>query len=310
MSNRNKGLKWNADNYWQSSNYNTSLYLALRNQIMNMALTRFKWVNLPETCDERYLELMLLNQGIATIAYPRQEAGKWRSLQVSGWQKTPDMYGNPRMWNALGMNGFQFNVTKNNGYFCWDNHLRVPTFDRIDIWIRELVDIVRTMQQNRAHLKVPVLLYGPQEKQLDIINIAKQANGGEAFILATDGIEKIEVKALDTKVQFYGTELWQNFLNVWTQIYQGLGIGNLPFKAERQIEDEVQSQSDPTDLVALDALTCRREMCDYLNNHFKTFKLKPLKVVWRSDNATDNFNIMNNLKEMMELKNGDDTDVA
>ena len=89
-----------------------------------------------------------------------------------------------------------------------------------------------------------------------------------------------------------------------------LGINNLPFKAERQIEDEVESQNEPADLMALNPLECRREACKKLNYRFSDYLEKPINVVWRQDNMSDNYNIMNNMKKRIELDNGtDDTGI-
>lgn len=306
MSKRNRhGLLWQTDHYWQSSSYNQQLYLALRTQILNIALTRYHWVNLPDTCDPRYLERELLFNGFGTIA---KHDGVWRSLKLAGWQKAPDMYGNPTMWTALGDNGYQFPVTAANGMYVWDNHIRMPVLPRLDIWCRELVDIIRTLQQNRAHLKVPVIISGIQDKKLDMTNYVKQVAGGEAFIITTNGIDALDVKALKTDMPSHQEELWASYLNVWNQIYSALGVGNLPFKAERQIADEVRSQTDPTDLTALDGLTERRRACQLLNNRFPEFADKPLDVVWRADNATDNYNILHNLGKLLAAEDGDTDD--
>lgn len=310
MSQKRNGLKWNSDRYWQSAGYNSRLYTMFRDQVLDMALTRYHWINLPLTCDERYLELMLYTQGIATLGKPRSGtyADQWLSLAVGGWNSTPDMYGNPSAWVALGQNGYRFNVNASNGYFCWDNHLRTPLSDRVDLWCRELVDIIRTMQQNRVHQKVPMIISGLQEKRLDITNYAKQVGGGELIVLTTDGVQDINVKALSTNVPFIGNDLWTNYLNIWNQIYGALGIGNLPFKAERRIEAEIDSQQDPTDLIALDGLTERRRMCDVLNARFSEFTDKPLNVVWRTDNTSSNYNALHNLNTLLQLGDNNDND--
>ena len=49
--------------YWQTAGYNQRLYRMFRAEMLGMCLNRFKWVNLPKTCNERYLELTLLVQG-------------------------------------------------------------------------------------------------------------------------------------------------------------------------------------------------------------------------------------------------------
>ena len=61
--------------YWQTGDYNSRLFWTFRAQIMALALNRYKWINLPPTCDERYLEMILLTQGLASIAFPRKQPG-------------------------------------------------------------------------------------------------------------------------------------------------------------------------------------------------------------------------------------------
>ncbi len=82
---------------WRSAQRNKQFATMLRNEIIAMALSRYKWVNLPDTCDERYLEMILLTQGIATIAAPRsgEHMGEWLSLGLGSWRGAPDrMVGN------------------------------------------------------------------------------------------------------------------------------------------------------------------------------------------------------------------------
>lgn len=306
MGRKNKHTRYNL---WNSAEFNQQMCAMLKNEIISMALNRYKWVNLPETCDARYLEITLISNGIATIGKP-YTSDKWYSLAVGAWNTNPDMYGNPKAWTALGADGTQFNVSPYNGYFMYDNKLRVSIMPRIMLWVQELVDILMTMRQNRAHQKIPLIISGVQEKGFDLTNYVKQVAGGELMVIATDGINNIQAKALTppNAMPFIGDKLWANYMNIWNQIYTGLGIDNLQFKSERMIEDEVTSQNDPTNLIALDGLTERRKCCDYLNSHFPEFRDNPISVVWNKDNISDNYDITHNMVEMLKLDKGDSND--
>lgn len=307
-----RGLKWNTNYYWDSASYNAQTYDMIRGEAISMALTRYHWVNLPPTCDERFLELTLLYQGVATIATPLNKPDDWRSLQCvfqSGTRTAYDMYGNPVLWKAFGWNGAEFAASKANGIFVWDNKRRMPVMPRIDILCRELVDILKTMQQNRGHQKLPVIITGPQEKDFDRTQMVKQIEGGELFIIGNDSLNKsFQAETLDTQVPYIGNELWATYMNVWNSLYEALGIKNLPFKAERRIEDEVESQSDPTNLIALDGLSERRAACKYLNETFDYFKEKPLDVVWRSDTETANYDLAHDVTKLLNTVDGDGDD--
>lgn len=297
---RRHGGAYEPDMYWQSSAYNSRLFRFYKQQIIKLALNRFKWVNLPETCDERYLEMILLYQGAATIAFPKKQVGTFYSTQVTQ-MSPPNVYDNPTRWISVGNSGWRFRCNAKNGVMVWDNRPRVPLIDMIELWAQELVDIRRTKQINRLHVKTPYVVRTPPEMEQQALNIFKQISGGEPAIVTTDGLSAIQIDVIDTKVEFLGEELTAEEMNTWAMIYQSLGIQNLTFKAERMVQDEVNKRDEPSDLIALDGLNCRRDACEKLNERFGQYLDAPINCVWAKDNDSDNFNLMSNLKEMVEL---------
>lgn len=292
------------DNYWQTSDYNSALFMMYRQQIIKLAMNRFKWINLPPTCNERYLEMTLLFQGIATIAFPSRQRGTFYSTQVAQ-MSPPNVYDNPTKWLSVGNNGWRFKCSNRNGVIVWDNRARYPLMQMVDIWARELVDVRRTKQLNRMHVKTPYLIKCSPEQEQQAENIYKQMAGGEPAIITTTGIENIDIDVIKTDVPYLGEELTAEEINTWQQIYQMLGIENLTFKAERMVQDEVNKRDEPSDLMALDGLNCRREACEQLNNRFGDYLEAPITCVWAKDNISQNFNFMANIKEQLELDEGE-----
>lgn len=279
--------------FWQSAQMNEAYYIMYRSWILELAMSRFKWVNLPETCDARYLEMILCTQGCATIA-KAPDLDIWVSTQTANG--APNLYDDPIAWTSIGNNGWNFKCTPANGVVIYDNTLRFPIWNNIEIWSRRLADFDRTIDVNLAHQKVPWVFGVPQEKVLDLTNIIKQAAGGEPAILGYKGIENIKAELLATPVDFKGEELQTAKSQLWNEIYTYLGIENLDKKSERMIESEVTSNNEPTDIRALAYLNERRRACDYLN---KTFGLD-IHVYWNQDNASTNYNILHNLEEYSE----------
>lgn len=292
------------DNYWQTSDYNSALFMMYRQQIIKLAMNRFKWVNLPPTCNERYLEMTLLFQGIATIAFPSRQRGTFYSTQVAQ-MSPPNVYDNPTKWFSVGNNGWRFKCSNRNGVIVWDNRARYPLMQMVDMWARELVDVRRTKQLNRMHVKTPYLIKCSPEQEQQAENIYKQMAGGEPAIITTTGIENIDIDVIKTDVPYLGEELTAEEINTWQQIYQMLGIENLTFKAERMVQDEVNKRDEPSDLMALDGLNCRREACEQLNERFGDYLEAPITCVWAKDNISQNFNFMANIKEQLELDEGE-----
>lgn len=285
---------------WQTAQINTCLYQYYVDIMLKMAMSRFQWVNLPTTCDARYLEYILITQGMASIAFPKNMPGKFLSLQCAPHGHL-NMYDRPIKWEAIGHNSTRYYCDKNNGVVVFDNETRYPLMSGIELYANELVHIRMTKRMNRLHQQIPFILSGPQEKQQDMINLFKQIYGGEPAVLTTDGFEQLNYNALTTGVKFIGEELAIDEANTWGRIYTMLGIENSTLKQERQTEDEIRAQKNPANLIVSSSIDERRKAADALNKLFEDYIDEPIKVVTRQDYESENWNIIHSLKSMSEL---------
>lgn len=288
--------------YWQTEAYNQQLFNMFQNDLIELALSRFRWVGLPETCNERYLERVLLTEGSATLAYPSLTSNTLLSLKCVQ-QGAPNMYDEPRSWRALGATGktnFMCNWT--NGVWIWENSTRYPLMVKINIWARELADIMRTKQINRFHMRMPLVITAPQDRALDAQNFYMSIANGEPFVLAFDNFSDIQTSATmpERAREYIGDKLQAEWSNTWDSIYRELGIDSMPFKEERMIEDEVNSTMQPTELARLSPLTTRRAACDKLNARFGGRLAAPITVVWARDNITDNYDLRHRYDTLIE----------
>ena len=298
----NYGANRHNYNYWQTANRNERLYQYYVNIITQMAMSRFRWLNLPPTCDERFLEWILCLQGVATIAFPKKQKGTFYSTQAVQ-QGVLNIYQNPTKWISYGNNGWQFFCDNSNGVIIYDNISRYPIMEGIELYANELTHIRMTKQINRMHQQTPWILKGPQEKRQDMVNMFKQVAGGEPAIIGTDGMSAIEIDTLDTQVPYLGHDLSEDEEATWKQIYTMLGLANVPFKAERQTEDEIMAQKSPTNLILLASLEERRRAARKLNARFGNFLKKPIQVVLRADNESENWNFEHNIQSQLRAVN-------
>ena len=290
------------NSYWQTADRNERLYQYYINLIMQMAMSRFRWLNLPPTCDERYLEWILCLEGVATIAFPKKQKGTFYTTQAV--QQGPlNIYQTPTKWISYGNNGWRFNCDNSNGVIIYDNISRYPIMEGIELYANELTHIRMTKQINRMHQQTPWIFTGPQEKKQDMVNMFKQVAGGEPAILGTDGMSAIEFNVLSAHVDYLGHELSEDEEATWKQIYTMLGLANVPFKAERQTEDEIMAQKSPTNLILLASLEERRRAAKKLNKRFGNFLEKPIQVVLRADNESENWNFEHNIQSQLRAVN-------
>jgi hypothetical protein len=284
---RREGLAgWGDATYWQTGGYQRRLYRIYLNQIEELALNRFRWVGLPSGCDERYLEWCLLHFGMATIAQPPGRPGAWRSLQCNP-SRAWGMYGMPTGWTCVGDNGVSFPANWKSGVMLYDNRTRYPLMDTLGMHARELVDIKHTKQINRMHQKIPFVIEGAQEGQIELVDFSAQIAAGEPIIVANKGLtDNIKTSVVNHDIDFIGEELTAEELNEWNLIYKALGIENLTYKAERQVQDELEAQTEPTQVTRMGWLNCRREACDKLNSRFGL----DIHVYWRDDFESKTYN--------------------
>ena len=289
--------------YWQASELNQRYRQFFRTQLIQLSLARFRWVNLPKTCDARYLELQLCLNGMATLAHPRRHENTFLSLKAV--PEGVNMYGNALSWRAQGENETNFYVDNYNGVMIYDNMLRTSTAGNFTLLAYDMADIVRTKQVNRMHVKTPVILQGDERYKQQMVELFKQTAGHEAGIIATKGINNIQFDAKTTGVPFLGKELNEDLQNTWNLAFTFLGVSNLPFKTERQTADEVKDYSEPTDLLALNPLSCRREACEKFNDRFAVRVYgsetpKKLECHWNDDFESRSYNVMRDLSRLIE----------
>lgn len=295
--NRSKGKGFNTANYWQSDAWNARSFQMYRNWIISLALSRFRWVGLPQSVDERYLEFLLLSQGQATIAHPLHKPELWVATSMAQ-QGAPNIYDNPVRWESIGNNGWRFSVSPANGVVLYDNLLRCSMFSQIDLYARRLAACDRTLDCNLKQQQNPVLFLADQTQVNDLQQMVKQAAGGEPYILGYKGLENYEAKQFLMAVPFIGEELQTTKAEIWNEVYTFLGIDNVSKKTERMIEDEVNSNNEPCNLMALNPLKTRRQACRKLNERFGL----DVHVYWAKDNESDNFNFKHNVQSRKEAE--------
>lgn len=298
--NRNKrGQGFFNDNFWQSANYNERSYYKNLSMLLSVAMNRFRWIGLPETCDARYLETQLHRNGIATLCHPENMPDVWQTLIASPYGAF-DSYGVPIKWRATGYNETNYDVTRKTGELCFYNYSRSNPWNALEIYARKLTHYERTEDMNLSHQHKPWILTCKPELRQQLVNLYKQIDGGEPAILGTstefaDMVEQIT--AIDTHVELVTEDLARSKQNVWAEAMTFLGVPHLAFeKGERMIEDEARANTAPTEIMLLDCLQARRDFCEKVNSRFGL----EISCVFNVDLESYNFNYLGNVEAMAQ----------
>lgn len=300
--NRSRRNDFYHDNFWQSDNYNFRSYNKNLDMLISIAINRFRWVNLPETCDSRFLERTLLRYGLATLCFKEDEPVRiYNTLQAMP-NGVYNMYGLPIQWRAVGYDGLtDYPVTDANGELCFYSNSRFIPWNALEIFARKMTHYERTEDVNLTNQMQPYIYIAPQEKKMELVNLVKQIQGGEPAVMGDTGLLDLvqNVTAIDTKTPLITEELarcWQNELNralLW------LGVPHLAFeKGERMIEDEARANTAPTNIMLMDCLKARRDFCDKVNRKFGL----DIKVYFNEDLESYNYNYTHNVEQMAQDK--------
>ena len=296
-----KGDDYWGNNFWQSANWNFRSYLLYRDWLRGLALNRIKYENLPETCNARFMEFTLLNQGVACICQPKKSSenfdkNSFYSTQVA-LNSPPNIYNDYSEWISIGNNGWQFESDIDNGTLIWNTQERLPILSQIDLFARRLAYCDRVADSNGKAQMNPVIVTGDQRQTQVMINMVKQIAGGEPYIIGNKEMSNTEISALNLSVPYIAENVMMVKQQIMAEFYTFIGVQNTPRKSERMIEEEVAGYTEPVVMSRLNALTPRREACDYLN---KKFGLN-IKVYWNDDLLSKNYYAKNDIQKKSEI---------
>lgn len=300
--NRRKKAEFYSDRFWESANYNFRTYTKNLDMLLSLAINRFRWTGLPETCDARFLEKMLHRNGVATLSFKADEPERIYTTLTAMPNGEYNMYGLPTQWRAVGYDGLtDYPVTYENGELCFYSFARINPWNALEIYARKMAHYERTEDVNLTQQMKPFIGIAPQEKRLELVNLLKQVEGGEPAILGDEGLSKLvdNVKTIDIGVSLITEELARSHQNVLNQALLYLGIPHLAFeKGERMIEDEARANTAPTNIMLLDCLQARREFCEKVNRRFGL----NIHVYFNEDLESYNFNYLGNIEQQAQDK--------
>lgn len=261
MGKRSKSLE-----FWESAVMNNRTYMQYYQRLTELAISMFEWKNLPDTIDERFLEMCLYGDGMAVFF--KDEVLGYLTLQcmISGkW----DVYRIPIDRKAYATNGYQKRLTKDDSVIIFNNYLHTNSKLDVEMFSRRLYDLDRAIDVNAKAQKTPILLLCDENERLTMKNLYKQYEGNEPFIFGDKKLNKDGVTVLTTEAPYVADKLYQLKSQYWNEALTYLGISNTNItKKERMISDEVMRNMGGVIASRYSRLESRRQACKKINEMF------------------------------------------
>lgn len=265
---------------WESALLNNRTYLQYYNRLLELAINMYEWKNLPETVDERFLELTLFSDGMAVFFRDDILGDLCLQCMIGG---NLDVYRIPIERTAYATNGYQMRLNNTNSVIIFNNYTHTNSMLDIEMFARRLYEIDRTIDVNVKAQKTPVLIRATENQRLTLKNLYMQYDGNEPFIFGDKNLDMDGVKALKTDAPYVADKLNILKRQIWNEALTYLGIENSNTeKKERLVSDEVTTNLGGVEAQRFCRLNARRQAAKQIN---KMFGLN-IQVDFRQDKQT------------------------
>lgn len=278
----------------ENAKYFTSVtYSTWFNRLYNIAISRFEWLNLPDTCNEKFIEQVLFFNGFM-VGYKDTALNSFLIMPCTN-NSVLDIFGYPAKVNAYGYNGYMApnltpytitlgqEPTRADAALLYANYSRCPDLPAVLYFARKLTKIDRTIDVNINVQKTPYIISCGENQRLTVANMFKQVDNFEPAIITTkfyglNGEKPINV--MDLKPPFVADKMQTLKRQVYQEALTYLGIeANTSEKAERQVTEELTANMGETESMRQSPLASRKQFCKEFNKIYGT----NINVKFRSD---------------------------
>lgn len=252
--------------FGETLNDNMRSYMEYVDMLTELSMAMFKWENLPETVDERYLELTLFRNGNAVFF--KDEVIGYLALTCAS-NGPFDVYRIPINRRAYAVNGYQKNLTNKDSVIIYNNMIHTNAVRIVRIFAKKLYELDQIIMVNAKAQKTPVLLQGSEPQRLTLKNLYMQYDGNQPFIFGDKNLDINGLKVLKTDAPYVADKLTELKTKIWNEALTYLGISNISVqKKERLITDEAIRSQGGTIASRYSRLESRRKACEQINNMF------------------------------------------
>jgi hypothetical protein len=246
---------------------NGATYVQYYNRLMELSMSMFEWKNLPDTVDERYLELGLFSSGC--MVFFKDDVIGELALNMT-YQGGFDIYGEPTRRRAYSRyNQFQTTLDKDNSVIIWNNMLKTNSALDVQMFAYRLYNLDRIVDINANAQKTPVLITCDEKQKLTMKNLYMQYEGNYPVIFGDSNLDIKSLSVLKTDAPFVSDKIYDLKVKIWNEALTYLGISNInTTKKERMITDEVIRNQGGTIASRYSRLESRRRAVKKINKMF------------------------------------------
>lgn len=286
----------------KAANANVSTYHYYYTRMRNIAMSMYRWIGLPESCNARFLEKQLYYRGIA--GFVNDLVYGWLSLPVIPSDQI-NIYDESLHYTAFGVN-YNKRYPRDEVILVRNNLTSTPTDFVVRQFAWRLYNIERAIDVNISAQKTPVLIVTEDKQRLTMKNLYMQYDGNTPVIYGDKSLNPEALRVMRTDAPFIADKLSAQRSAIWAEFLTFIGIANVGFeKHERLTKDEVNANNEFVEVESRVGLAPRQEAAAILSERTGTevtVEDRTTQIQFETMALTD---LVENLGESVE-RSGDD----
>lgn len=255
--------KWTYNKYWV--------------QLLDLTLALFKYDNLPDTIDPRFMELVMIAQGSVLLSedqdFKVDESDSGHIATMWNYNGSLNIYGIPNKRHAWAYGGYNRNLTNKDSVIMWDKFSHMPTIDTINYYAQKLWEWDNVINVNMNAQKTPLAILTNEEDRQTWLNIYAQYDGNVPIVFGAKSLDLKEFTVLKTDAPFIADKIQEMKKELWYEALTEIGIRNMNIgKKERLVQDEARNSLGDTNNILVNKLQSRRNALEEYN------KMKGLNI--------------------------------
>lgn len=260
------GRNKNNREFWESGVENNWAYKYYYNRLTELSISSFKWNNLPETVDSRFMELTLFKYGQAVFFEDEVMGYLCLTNTLNGnW----NIYNIPINRRAYATNGYNKKLDIDNSVVIYNNLLHLNTSNQVRYYANRLAQMDRIIDVNIMAQKTPILIKCDESERLTMQNLYLKYTGDQPFIWGDKSLSSTPLEVLSTGAPYVAENIYNLKEKIWNEALTCLGISNVSItKKERLITDEVDRHMGGVIASRYSRLNARQQACEQINDMF------------------------------------------
>lgn len=241
--------------------------IRLSNHYQMLALNRYKWENLPNGIESRYIEQMLYDNGECAL-FDHPDFGL--TVLRSSSRENLNIYGEPTKLSLTGFNEHR-TVMMDECVRILNNDLGLPTQENILYYARRMAEIDDIIMQNLRQQRVPYLFATDENNSFSMKTLYDRIYQGEPAIFVdkeTLNGQPENIMVIPTNAPYLVDKLQIQKQEMERELLTFLGINNTLEKKERLLQDETNSNNQFIKMSSDIGFKQRQLACEMMNEMF------------------------------------------